>query len=66
MTYSYQGQEYVEQYMIEYKREDDKHWIKYRDRRGESVSITAIIYGESFVIQILFISRFSTETLTHI
>ena len=66
MTITYQGQEYVEQFMIEYKREDDKHWIKYRDRRGESVSISGnylsrLLFTFSFNF---FKKRFSMETLT--
>lgn len=35
-----QGQEYADQYKLEYQRElGDEHWIKYRNRRGEEVLI---------------------------
>ena len=32
------GQEYAEYYIIEYKREDDKNWIRYHNRQGETVN----------------------------
>jgi hypothetical protein len=32
-----QGQEFTEQYMVEYQREDDGRWFKYRSRRGHEV-----------------------------
>lgn len=33
-----QGQEYMEQYKLEYQREDDGRWFKFRNRRLQEVS----------------------------
>jgi hypothetical protein len=38
---SLQGQEYTDQYFIEYQREDNGPWFRFRDRRGEQVSRVA-------------------------
>ena len=34
---SKQGQEYTEQYMIDYQRVDNGRWFRYRSRRGHEV-----------------------------
>jgi discoidin domain receptor family protein 2 len=31
------GQEYAEYYILEYKRDDDKNWIRYHNRQSETV-----------------------------
>jgi len=33
----FQGQEYVEQYKLEYQREDDGRWFTFRNRRNQDV-----------------------------
>ena len=33
-----QGQEYTDSYMLEYKRLDGGPWIRFKDRKGNSVS----------------------------
>lgn len=43
-----QGQEYAEQYTLEYQRVlGDEKWIKYRSRRGEEVGGTTHVAGLS-------------------
>ena len=34
-----QGYEFVENYRMEYQREENGVWFRYRDRRGEEVRI---------------------------
>jgi len=33
-----QGQEFTEQYMVEYQREDNGRWFQFHNRRGHEVS----------------------------
>ena len=33
-----QGQEFTEQYMVEYQREDHGRWFRFHNRRGHEVS----------------------------
>jgi len=33
-----QGQEYVEQYRLQYQREDDGRWFTFHNRRGQQVT----------------------------
>ena len=35
----FQGQEFAEQYLLEYQRQDGGRWIRYRDRHNKDVSI---------------------------
>ena len=36
--YFVQGQEYTEQYYLEYQRLDNGPWVRYRNRHGQEVS----------------------------
>ena len=42
-----QGREFADQYRLEYQREDDGPWFKFRNRLGREVSVTKeILYNE--------------------
>lgn len=46
-----QGQEYVEQYRLQYQREDEGRWFTFHNRRGQQVTqgyITKLTYFIGF------------------
>ena len=39
----FQGQEYAEQYLLEYQRRDDSPWIRFRDKHGKEVGVNSLL-----------------------
>jgi hypothetical protein len=38
----FQGQEYTEEFLLEYQREDDGEWIRFRNRQAKEVCTTEV------------------------
>ena len=57
--YALQGQEFTEQYRLEFQRVTRGPWFHYRNRRGQEVSSSHCIsfHFISSSVQLLFISR---------
>jgi len=75
LTYLFQGQEYVEQYKLEYQREDDGRWFTFRTRRNQDVSILYCSCSITFLIifawtsqalSLLRLPRFFSRIMTKI
>jgi len=39
-----QGQEFTEQYMVEYQREHNGRWFRFHNRRGHEVSHRTVLF----------------------
>ena len=40
----FQGQEFADQYMLDYQREDDGEWIRFRSRKEQEVGNVEVLY----------------------
>ena len=45
----FQGQEFAEQYLLEYQRQDGGRWIRYRDRFNKDVSTCNFLRKDLFL-----------------
>ena len=43
VLYIFQGQEFTEEFLLEYQREDGGEWMRFRNKRGEEVGILATV-----------------------